>query len=237
MSFNPDPLHLEIIFQDEHLVAINKPHGLLVHRTKLANDVNEFALQILRDQLEKRVYPVHRIDRKTGGVLLFSLNDDIHKTMQRRFADKLIAKKYIAIVRGYTEDQEIIEYPLRKENGKLQEAITKFSTLDRTELDIPLGIHMTSRYSLLEINPLTGRYHQIRKHLDHIHHPIIGDRPHGCNKQNKLFKEKFSLMTMMLHAKELSFEHPVTNKKITISAELQSEFERMIRLLQFYYPS
>lgn len=237
MSFNPDPLHLEIIFQDEHLVAINKPHGLLVHRTKLANDVNEFALQILRDQLEKRVYPVHRIDRKTGGVLLFSLNDDIHKIMQRRFADKLIAKKYIAIVRGYTEDHGIIEYPLRKENGKLQEAITKFSTLDRTELDIPFGIHMTSRYSLLEINPLTGRYHQIRKHLDHIHHPIIGDRPHGCNKQNKLFKEKFGLMTMMLHAKELSFEHPVTNKKITISAELQSEFERMIRLLQFYYPS
>jgi len=237
VSFNPDPLHLEIIFQDEHLVAINKPHGLLVHRTKLANDVHEFALQILRDQLEKRVYPVHRIDRKTGGVLLFSLNDDIHKIMQRRFADKLISKKYIAIVRGYTEDQEIIEYPLRKENGKLQEAITKFSTLDRTELDIPFGKHLTSRYSLLEINPLTGRYHQIRKHLDHIHHPIIGDRPHGCNKQNKLFKEKFGLMTMMLHAKKLIFEHPVTNKKITISAELQSEFERMIRLLQFYYPS
>ena len=188
---------LEILYEDDHLVAINKPHGLLVHRTKLANDADEFALQILRDQLGKRVYPVHRIDRKTGGVLLFSLDDDIHKTMQRFFAEKLISKKYIAIVRGYTEDNGAIDYPLRKENGALQEATTQFKTMDRTELDIPFGKHPTSRYSLLEVKPLTGRYHQIRKHLDHIHHPIIGDRPHGCNKQNKLFKEKFGLMTMM----------------------------------------
>jgi tRNA pseudouridine65 synthase len=226
---------LEILYEDEYLVAINKPHGLLVHRTKLANDADEFALQILRDQLQMRVYPVHRIDRKTGGVLLFSLDDDIHKTMQRLFAEKLISKKYIAIVRGYTEDNVMIDYPLRKENGALQEAITQFKTLDRTELDISFGKHLTSRYSLLEISPLSGRYHQIRKHLDHIHHPIIGDRPHGCNKQNKLFKERFGLMTMLLHAGELSFKHPVTNKQITIVAKLQDEFERMIRIMKFNY--
>ena len=217
------------------MAAINKPHGLLVHRTKLANDADEFALQILRNQLEKYVFPVHRLDRKTGGVLLFGLNEDINKAMQRAFADKMVSKKYLAIVRGFTEDYGTIDYPLKRENGRIQEAITQYNTLDRAELDIPFGKHQTSRYSLLEINPLTGRYHQIRKHLDHIHHPIIGDRPHGCNKQNKLFKEKFQLMTMMLHARELSFTHPVTNEEIRIVAEIQDEFKRMIRLMKFLF--
>jgi tRNA pseudouridine65 synthase len=136
-------------------------------------------------------------------------------------------------VRGFTEDEGVIDYPLKKENGILQEALTQFKTLDRTELEIPFGKHLTSRYSLIEIRPQTGRYHQIRKHLDHIHHPIIGDRPHGCNKQNKLFKEKFQLMTMMLHASALSFTHPVTKEHIFITAELQDEFKRMIELMNF----
>lgn len=217
------------------MAAINKPHGLLVHRTKLANDVDEFALQILRDQLEMLVFPVHRLDRKTGGVLLFGLNEEINTAMQRAFADKMVNKIYIAIVRGFTEDHGTIDYPLKKENGRIQEAITRYKTLDRAEMEVPLGKHQTSRYSLLEISPLTGRYHQIRKHLDHIHHPIIGDRPHGCNKQNKLFKEKFQMMTMMLHARELSFTHPVTNENSTIVAEIQDEFKRMIRLMKFRY--
>lgn len=230
-------MQLEIIYQDDHLVAINKPHGLLVHRTRLANDADEFALQLLRDQLGRRVFPNHRLDRKTGGVLLFGLNEEVHIAMQKAFADKLIDKRYLAIVRGYTEDEGIIDYPLKKENGTIQEAITRYKTLDRTELDLPFGKHETSRYSLLEVNPLTGRYHQIRKHLDHIHHPIIGDRPHGCNKQNKLFKEKFQLMTMMLHAKELSFTHPVTKESITISAGIQDEFQRMILLMNINYRS
>lgn len=226
-------MQLEILYQDEHLVAINKPHGLLVHRTKLANDADEFALQMLRDQLGKRVFPMHRIDRKTGGVLLFGLNEEVHRTMQFAFAEKKVLKKYLAIVRGYTEDKGIIDYPLKKENGTIQEATTRYETIDRTELDIPFGVHQTSRYSFVELIPQTGRYHQIRKHLDHIHHPIIGDRPHGCNKQNKLFKEKFGLMTMMLHARELSFTHPVTNEKIVIIAKIQNEFKRMLRVMNF----
>ena len=228
-------MQLEILYQDEYLVAINKPHGLLVHRTKLANEANEFALQMLRDQLGKRVFPMHRIDRKTGGVLLFGLNEEVHRTIQLEFAEKRVLKKYLAIVRGFTEDSGIIDYPLERENGTIQEATTRYETLDRTELEIPFGIHQTSRYSLLELSPQTGRHHQIRKHLDHIHHPIIGDRPHGCNKQNKLFKEKFQLMTMMLHARELSFAHPVTKNKITIVAEIQDEFKRMLRVMKFTY--
>jgi len=230
-------LPLEILYQDEHLVAINKPHGLLVHRTKIATETDVFALQLLRDQINKRVYPNHRLDRKTGGVLLFGLNEDIHRAMQQQFAERKVKKKYLAIVRGYTSDEESIDYPLKKENGNLQEAITNYQTLDRVELDIPFGKHQTSRYSLLEVYPQTGRFHQIRKHLAHIHHPIIADRPHGDNQQNKMFKEKFGLMTMMLHAKELDFAHPIFNEKIVIIANVQSEFRRIIIELGFNYDS
>src|ERR1700733_10736355 len=110
---------LEIIYRDEHLIAINKPHGLLVHRSPIASDAAEFALQLLRDQLNRRVFPAHRLDRKTGGVLLFALSKDVEKLMQQQFADNRVDKTYLAIVRGYTNDTGEIDYPLRKENGTL----------------------------------------------------------------------------------------------------------------------
>src|SRR5690606_854269 len=126
-----------------------------------------------------------------------------------------------------------IDYPLRKENGVLQEAITEYTTLSRTELDVPFGKHATIRYSLVEARPQTGRMHQIRKHFAHILHPIIGDRPHGCNKQNRFFKEKWAMETMLLHASSLSFEHPVENRSVIIHAPLQEEFLRMREVLGF----
>lgn len=226
-------MNLEIIYQDEYLVAINKPHGLLVHRTKIANDATEFALQILRDQLGRKVYPAHRIDRKTSGILLFSLDENIDSLMQQQFSEGKVDKRYLAIVRGFTPDEELIDYPLKKENGKLQDAITKYKTVDRSELNIPFAGHPTSRYSLLEVEPLSGRMHQIRKHLAHVHHPIIGDRPHGCNKQNKLFKEKWAMMRMMLHAHSISFNHPISNDEISISAIPSEEFLRTSQFLGF----
>ena len=191
---------LGILYQDEHLVAINKPHGLLVHRSPIATNADTFAVQELRNLLEQRVYPVHRLDRKTAGVLLFALNEDIHKALQKQFAERDVEKTYLAIVRGYTEDQGLIDYALTNDKGKVQEAQTAYKTLARTEIDLPFGKHTTSRYSLVEARPHTGRMHQLRKHFAHILHPIIGDRPHGCNKQNKLFKEKWKMTTMLLHA-------------------------------------
>src|SRR6187402_2034215 len=184
---------LEIIYRDEHLIAINKPHGLLVHRSSIAADVEEFALQMLRDQIGMKVNPVHRIDRKTGGILLFAFNKDVEIAMQQQFMENKVSKKYLAIVRGHTPDTEEIDYPLRKENGTLQDAFTAYTTLNRAELPVPFGNHATSRYSLVEVVPQTGRMHQIRKHMSHIFHPIIGDRTHGCNKQNKLFKEQWEM--------------------------------------------
>jgi len=222
---------LDILYHDDELVAINKPHGLLVHRSPIAIDAEEFALQILRDQLNRRVYPTHRLDRKTGGVLLFALSKDTEKLMQQQFYENRVDKKYLAIVRGFTDDVGEIDYHLRKENGTLQEAFTRYKTLVRAELDVPLGSHPTSRYSLLEANPQTGRMHQLRKHFSHIFHPIIGDRTHGCNKQNKLFKEHWELDTMLLHASQISFNHPVTQTHVHIGAPLQDEFLRIMGVM------
>lgn len=222
---------LPIVYQASDLVAINKPHGLLVHRSPIASDATEFAVQLLRDQLGQRVSPVHRLDRKTGGILLFALDEAMNSLMQQQFSDGNVAKTYLAIVRGYTEDEQKIDYPLRRDDGRgaglLQEAFTHLKTLRRTEVPLPFGKHATSRYSLVELTPTTGRMHQLRKHMAHILHPIIGDRPHGCNKQNKLFKDHFDMNTMLLHAQRVDFEHPITLEKITITAPLQAEFSRM----------
>jgi tRNA pseudouridine65 synthase len=222
---------LDILFQDDYLIAINKPHGLLVHRSSIAVDVEEFALQLLRDQIGKKVNPAHRIDRKTGGVLLFAFNKEVETAMQQQFMENRVSKKYLAIVRGHTPDAEEIDYPLRKENGTLQDAFTAYTTLQRAELPVPFGAHTTSRYSLVEVVPQTGRMHQIRKHMSHIFHPIIGDRTHGCNKQNKLFTEKWEMSTMLLHASQLNFNHPITNEDIIINAPLQDEFNRVVQLM------
>lgn len=222
---------LEIIYRDEHLIAINKPHGLLVHRSPIAADASEFALQLLRDQIGMKVNPVHRIDRKTGGILLFAFDKQTEIAMQKAFMENEVSKKYLAIVRGHTPDAEEIDYPLRKENGILQDAFTRYTTLKRAELDVPLGKHPTSRYSLVEAVPTTGRMHQLRKHLSHIFHPIIGDRTHGCNKQNKLFSERWEMTIMLLHASQLTFKHPVSGEEVKIEASLQPEFKRVMDLM------
>ncbi len=224
---------LDIIYQDDHLIAINKPHGLLVHRSAIANDAKEFALQLLRDQIGRKVSPVHRLDRKTGGLLLFAFEKEVEIAMQMQFQEGKVKKKYLALVRGHSPDGLDIDYPLVKDNGVLQEAFTSFITLRRAELDIPFGKHLTSRYSLVEATPTTGRMHQLRKHFAHIFYPIIGDRKHGCNKQNKFFKEQWEMTTMLLHASELHFTHPVTKAALHLTAPLQAEFKRMTALMNW----
>lgn len=222
---------LEIVYQDEHLIAINKPHGLLVHRSAMASDAKVFALQMLRDQIGRRVSPVHRLDRKTGGLLLFAFEKDVEIAMHKQFMEGEVQKKYQAVLRGYAPDALDIDYALTTDEGVVQEAFTSFITLKRAEIDMPFGKHATSRYSLVEATPTTGRMHQLRKHFAHIFYPIIGDRKHGCNKQNKLFKEQWDMTTMLLHASELNFIHPVTRAQIELRADLQDEFKRVMTMM------
>lgn len=222
-------VEIEILYEDEHLIAINKPHGLLVHRTRIANDATVFALQLVRDRINQKVYPVHRIDRKTSGVLLFAKSKEALKDMQRLFSERKVIKSYTAIVRGFLESDGLIDYPLT-EGNKTQDASTSYKVTQEFEIDLAFGKFSTSRYSLLEISPQTGRFHQIRKHFAHIFHPIIGDRPHGCNKQNKLWKDQFEMTTMMLHAHILEFNYPDGNP-IRIKANVSSEFNRVLNIL------
>lgn len=222
---------LELVYRDEYLVAINKPHGLLVHRSSIAKDATEFALQKLKQQIGQHVSPVHRLDRKTSGVLLFALDKETEVAMHKQFMMGDMVKKYLAILRGYAPAEMEIDYPLMKENGMMQEAVTHFRTLQYAEIPYALGKHPTSRYSLVEAIPETGRMHQLRKHFAHIFYPIIGDRKHGCNKQNRFFKEQWDMTTMMLHASELSFTHPVTGAMTYITAPVSDEFARVMDLM------
>ena len=222
----------EILYQDDALVAINKPHGIAVHSSSMHANDEQFILQVLRDQLGQKVHPCHRLDKKTSGVLLFALQKELDSTMQVMFANNEIAKSYHAIVRGYIEEDGIIDYPLTNLKGKTQEAISEYQVLKRFEIEVPIGKFPTSRYSLLELRPQSGRYHQLRKHLAHIMHPIIGDRPHGCNKQNRYWKDHFKLDTMMLHAKDLQFTHPLTKESIHITAPYSADFTRGLQIVE-----
>jgi tRNA pseudouridine65 synthase len=223
---------LEILYQDSWCIAINKPHGLLVHRSMIAAEASEFAVQLLRDQVGFPVFPVHRLDRKTSGVLLFASSADYVASFQASMQREQTQKDYLALVRGFFPDEIVVDYPLAREDGKVQEAVTHFEKLEHFELPIAHGDFETSRYSLIQARPKTGRMHQIRKHLNHLRHPIIGDRPHGCNKQNKLFLERWNMNTMMLHAEKLELYHPFLDKQLIIFAEKSSEFERVLGMMK-----
>ena len=221
---------LPIIFQNEEIIAINKPHGLFVHRSRMSGTETEFAMYILRDQIGQKVYPAHRLDRKTSGVLLFTKTKDGDRKYQGLFQNKKTSKKYLTIVRGYIPEEGTIDYALTQDD-KTKDALTHYKRLETFEIDLPFGLHQTSRYSLVELIPMTGRFHQLRKHMAHIRHPIIGDRPHGCNQQNRLWKEHFEIDTMFLHAQELVL-NPTDEDAITIVASISDNFEEALNILR-----
>jgi tRNA pseudouridine65 synthase len=233
---------LEIIYQDDYLVAVNKPAGLLVHRSMIDRHETRFALQMVRNQVGQHVYPIHRLDKPTSGVLLFALNPEIAKIMGEKFASRETCKTYLAIVRGYTEAEAVIDYALKEELDKKsdkkakqdkapQEAVTHYQRLATAELNIAVGRYETARYSLVRIQPQTGRKHQIRRHFKHIFHPIVGDTTHGDGKHNQLFRNEFVCHRLLLAATSLSFDHPVNKTKVVIQAGLDASFSAMIDAL------
>ncbi len=230
---------LDILFSDEHFVAVNKPAGLLVHRSDLDRHETEFALQMVRDQVGRHVYPVHRLDRPTSGVLLFALSPEAARRAGESFESETILKTYLAVVRGFAQEGAVIDYPLQElpdrfevkrdnENLDAKEAVTAFRRLAMVELPIPLGRFPTVRYSLLEVRPRSGRRHQIRRHLKHVFHPIIGDTTYGEGRHNRLFRDGLFCSRMLLHAAELSFPHPWSGEIVTISASLDEEFAQVM---------
>lgn len=229
---------LEILYQDEYLVAINKPSGLLVHRSWLDTNATEFAVQKLRDQIGQHVYPVHRLDRPTSGVLLFVLDKDSARHLMQQFVEHTTEKHYLAVVRGHI-GQGLLDYPLKYQYDKIadkkadmtkpaQDAVTEYRCISQTEVPIAVGPYATSRYSLVELQPKTGRKHQLRRHMKHLRHPIVGDTSHGDGKHNTMFRDNFDIHRLLLHAAYLSFIHPHTEKKIEVHAPLTDEFARVL---------
>jgi tRNA pseudouridine65 synthase len=232
---------LEILYRDEFLVAINKPSGLLVHRSMIDRYETEFAVQILRDQIGQFVYPVHRLDKPTSGVLLFALDKESASLLGEQFMSRESKKSYIAVVRGYIEERGIIEHALTIKLDKIadkdssvpieaQEATTEYERLATVELDFAVGKYDKTRYSLVKLYPMTGRKHQLRRHMKHISHHILGDTKYGRGEHNIFIREQFDCHRMLLHASELQIKHPYTNETLVIQASLDDTFESMCKL-------
>lgn len=230
---------LPILYQDEALIAVNKPAGLLVHRSEIDRHETRFAMQIVRNQIGRHVYPLHRLDKPTSGVLLFALSPDIARGMMEQFTSHTVHKRYLAVVRGYTKEADVIDYPLKEELDRMtdsqaqqdktaQPAVTEYHRLATAELPYAVGRYSTARYSLLRLTPNTGRKHQIRRHMKHIFHPIVGDTTHGDGRQNDFFRDQFNCHRLLLAATELEIVHPATQQPLLIQAPLDAEYQRII---------
>ena len=266
----PEKPVLTILYQDEYLVAVDKPAGLFVHRSFMDKYEIYFALQLVRDQIGKYVYPVHRLDRPTSGVLLFALTKEVAQKMNTAFTEKTeegveanagidpmceadlinktqLTKIYYALVRGHmpiTEQSNLVDYALKEKLDKLgdkyvsrdkasQLAQTYYKVIKQATLPIALGKFDCVRYSLVKLAPITGRRHQIRRHLAHLRHPIIGDINYGDNKQNPFFIKHFGFKRLMLIAKSISFIHPITQKKLIINAHFDEQWQQVFNALEW----
>lgn len=222
---------LEILYQDSDYIAVNKPSGMLVHRTSLAAHESVAALQVLRNQIGHMVYPVHRLDRATSGVLIFAFSSANAQALGQVFSEKRVVKKYLAVVRGKAPTSCVIDHPLTRENKPAQDAVTDMETLATVELPYQVDRYPSSRYSLVRAMPRTGRTHQVRRHLRHINCPIIGDVNHGVGKHNRFFREQFQNTRLLLACTEIAFQHPSTNTPVTIKAPLATDFKGVLEKL------
>ncbi|MBU2178546.1 MAG: tRNA pseudouridine(65) synthase TruC [Gammaproteobacteria bacterium] len=223
---------LSILYLDDFLAVVDKPAGMLVHRSFLDKHETLFVMQTLRNQLGRHVFPVHRLDRPTSGVLVFALSSDIARLLTEQHQEESWQKFYLAIVRGYVKAPLLLDYPLFEQLDKIadkqanqhkaaQDARTAIWPIAQVELPVPVGRYPAARYSLVALQPLTGRKHQLRRHLAHLRHPIVGDTSHGDGKHNQLFAKHLSAQRLMLVAKRLQLKHPVTGELLLFDAGLQ----------------
>ncbi len=227
---------IEIVYQDDDLVVVNKAAGLLVHRTSISSD-RVFLLQKLRDQLGKRVYPIHRLDRPTSGLLMLAVNQPFATSMQRLFEAGAIHKTYWAVVRGYVQEGQIDKAIEDGRATSARPALTQYRMLRQFELPFAMEPHATSRYTLAEVNPKTGRRHQIRQHFVHIRHPIIGDTVYGDGKHNRMFREKFACSRLLLAAVGLEFNDPRDQRLRTFTQQPDKCFLDVLAQMQTYADS
>jgi tRNA pseudouridine65 synthase len=239
-------MSLTILYHDEHVVAVHKPSGLLVHPSQVDRHATEFALHMLREKLGQHVFPVHRLDRATSGALVFALSSAAARALSEQFSGRTVEKHYLAVVRGVPPLQITIKHPLRELSetkgspllGKPpQEAITEIEFLASKEFLVSVDKYPTSRYSLVRAKPVTGRRHQIRRHLRHINCPIVGDVRYGKGKHNRFFESEFGIRRLLLACTEIAFKHPAHDHTVRIRSPLSAEFSALLKKLEWNLPA
>jgi tRNA pseudouridine65 synthase len=237
---------VQILYEDQSYIAIHKPAGLLVHPSKLDYHEKITVVQILREQLNKQIFPVHRLDKPTSGVMIFALNSNAAEKLASQFRSNQVQKKYIALVRGHLKQEQLLDYPLKEELDAIadrdsiqerpaQQAQTYLQPIEQVEIPVMVDRYPTTRYSLVFALPKTGRKHQIRRHLRHLNHPIIGDVAHGCGEHNKYFQNRFQKRRLFLSCLQMTFFHYDLNQSFTIQSELCQDFKDVIQDLGFKY--
>ncbi len=234
---------LEILYRDDHLVAVHKPAGLLVHRSDIDRHETRFAVQLLRDQIGCRVHPLHRLDKGTSGVLLFALDAVSARDVGLQFERDEVAKRYLAVVRGWPAESGSIDHALsrrfddygRKLAAEAQPAplpaVTRYRRLATVELPDRVDRYPQARYALLELSPKTGRQHQLRRHMKHIAHPIIGDATWGKGVHNRFFQQRFGCHRMLLACTRIELRHPVGGASLVIAAEPDATYAALLAAL------
>ena len=234
---------LDILYRDDFLVAINKPAGLLVHRSNIDRHETRFAVQLLRDQIGRRVHPLHRLDKGTSGVLLFAFDAASAREVGGQFQRDEVQKRYLAVVRGWPPEAGVIDHPLSRQfddygrklaaEGATEAlpAVTEYRRLACIELPEAVDRYPTSRYALLELAPRSGRQHQLRRHLKHIAHPIIGDATWGKGVHNRYFQLRFGCGRLLLACTRLELRHPQDGRALSIPAPLESSFADLMNAL------
>ena len=227
-------MDLDVLYHDEFLAVVDKPAGLMVHDSKLARCETDFAADRLREQFGKPIFLVHRLDRATSGCLLLAFDRDSASLLGKALMSRGVEKDYLAVCRGWPAEAEFsVDHPLDGGPGKPQKkpAVTHFEKLATAELDQPSAGFATSRYALLRARPETGRFRQIRRHLKHLSHHLIGDTSHGDGRHNRAFRMR-GIHRMLLHAERLAFAHPHDGRRIVVDALPDAEFARALALFE-----
>ena len=237
-------MQLSILFEDDYLIAVDKPSGLLVHPSWITKPDEPTLMGLLKEQFNaEKLHTIHRLDRATSGVMLVGKEIESSKRMQEQFQSREVKKEYECLVRGWlTEREGRIDYPLvpkydkfadplASQDKEAKEAVTDFKLIAQTELEIPVGRYSTSRYSRVACYPHTGRKHQIRRHMKHLLHPIIGDTKYGEGRHNRMFREHFDLHRLVLLARTIHFTHPVSGTALSIHSNIPEDIERLYQKL------
>lgn len=229
---------IPILYQDELLLLVDKPAGMAVHRSRLVGADDVFMIDRVREQVEGPLHLIHRLDRATSGVLLIARNGETAAALGKQFMARTVEKTYLAVCRGWPEETGSVDYDLPgvRDNSERKSAITHWRRLHTIEVPIAINRYEQQRYALVEVNPETGRYRQIRRHFAHLRHPLIGDTSHGRSEHNRLFKQYYGSHRLLLHAAALVFEHPLSGERLRVEAPLDQEFSTLLRRFDWSHP-